>query len=85
MNDVYYLVETKKSKCSCCGKSIKNIYHYNGKDYGFYCFMSAIGNPVDTAVSKEKPLPNWIFDLMNEYIENEKDYFIEHYNSCDFN
>lgn len=71
-NKIFYIVETKTSKCSCCGKTIKNIYKYDGKDYGYYCFMQAIGKPIDKTTSKEKPLPSWIFDLMNDYIEKKK-------------
>lgn len=71
--DIFYKVETQKSKCSCCGKSIKNIYKYKGQDYGYYCFMNKIGSPVDRSISKEKPLPNWAFDLMNEYFNKTKD------------
>lgn len=76
-DNIFYTVETNKSKCSCCGKAIKNIYHYNNKEYGYYCFMNAIGQPVDKTTSKEKPLPNWAFDLMNEYFEKEKDIYID--------
>lgn len=74
--NVFYVVLTEKSKCSCCGKPIKNIYSYNGKDYGYYCFMEAIGQPVDRKASKEKPLPSWAFDLMNEYFNKEKDDYL---------
>lgn len=70
--DIFYIIETKKSKCSCCGKSIKNIYHYNGKEYGYYCFMSVIGKSIDQSKSSQRPLPNWIIDLMNKYFESNK-------------
>jgi hypothetical protein len=37
--------------------------------------MKAIGNPVDRTSSKEKPLPNWVINLMNNYFEeNKNDY-----------
>lgn len=74
MNDnIFYYVEPKSSKCNCCGKPIKNIYHYKDKEYGYHCFMSAIGNPIDRTTSKEKPLPTWVFELMNNYFEEYKD------------
>ncbi len=72
MSDIFYIVETKTSKCSCCGKTIRNVYYYNNKHYGYYCFMELIGKPVDKKNSKEKPLPGWIFDFMNQYIEKKK-------------
>lgn len=78
-DNIFYVVKTEKSKCSCCGKPIKDIYSYNGNDYGYYCFMEAIGSPVDRKNSKQKPLSTWVFELMNKYFYEEKDNYL--YNS----
>lgn len=71
--DIFYEVITKSSTCSCCGKKIKNIYRYNDKDYGYYCFMELMGEPIDRKNNKQKPLPNWLYDLLNNYFEKVKD------------
>lgn len=53
MSDIFYIVETKTSKCSCCGKTIRNVYYYNDKHYGYYCFMELIGKPVDKKILRK--------------------------------
>ena len=85
--DIIYNIKTKKGKCSCCGKSIKNIYIYNGKEYGYYCFMDKIGKHIDKSNTKEKPLSTKICILMNEYIdkninnyEDEDDFVVNFFN-----
>lgn len=69
MEDLIYKVETKKSKCCKCGKTIKNVYNYKGEEYGYCCFMKMQGIEIDKSNSKQKPLPTWIFELLNLYEE----------------
>lgn len=69
-DNIVYDIMIGKDRCSCCNKVIKNIYVYNNKKYGYYCFMDAIGKHIDKTTSKEKPLSTEICELMNNYIKN---------------
>jgi hypothetical protein len=92
MNEnIFYIVEIKTSTCSRCGKTIKNIYRYNGQDYGYECFKQILGINPTSKKYNQKPLPKWIYELLNKYVdlkkdeieENKEDFEVNFWNECD--
>lgn len=81
-----YLVVTEPTKCHKCNKNIKVYYEYNGEKYGWDCYCRMLNINVDSNGKPiKKPLPAWLYDLMNQYIEESKDEINDSYSIDDFN